>query len=49
MTKPPGAPLEASIESTLHSHVITFAAEEARRTAQVITLDQFERDHRRVA
>ena len=38
MTKPPGAPLEAGIESTVHSHLIAFAAEEARRTGRVVDL-----------
>lgn len=38
MTKPPGAPLEAGIESTVHSHLIGFAAEEARLTGRVVEL-----------
>ena len=38
MTKPKGAPLEAGIESTVHSHLIAFAAEEARLTGQVVDL-----------
>ncbi len=46
MTKPPGAPLEAGIASTVHSHLIAFAAEEARATGRVIDLAGFERSHR---
>jgi predicted dehydrogenase len=38
MTKPPGAPLEAGIDSTVHSHLIAFAAEEARLTGRVVDL-----------
>ena len=38
MTKPPGAPLEAGIASTVHSHLIAFAAEEARVTGRVVDL-----------
>ncbi len=38
MTKPPGAPLEAGIESTVHSHLIAFAAEEARTTGRTVDL-----------
>jgi len=41
MTKPPGAPLEAGIESTVHSHLIGFAAEEARLTGRVVDLATF--------
>lgn len=36
MTKPPGTPLEAGLESTVHSHLIAFAAEEARLTGRVV-------------
>ena len=38
MTKPPGVPLEAGLESTVHSHLIAFAAEEARLTGRVVEL-----------
>jgi predicted dehydrogenase len=38
MTKPPGVPLEAGIDSTVHSHLIAFAAEEARLTGRVVDL-----------
>ncbi len=47
MTKPQGAPLEAGIESTVHSHVIAFAAEEARRTGRVVELEEFQQAHRK--
>jgi hypothetical protein len=46
MTKPPSAPLEAGIESTVHSHLITFAAEEARLSGRVVDLEEFEQAHR---
>jgi len=42
MTKPAGAPLEASIESTVHSHLIAFAAEESRISGKTISLDTFQ-------
>jgi len=38
MTKPAEAPLEAGIESTVHSHLIAFAAEEARLSGRVVDL-----------
>jgi predicted dehydrogenase len=38
MTKPPGVPLEAGLDSTVHSHLIAFAAEEARLTGRVVDL-----------
>jgi predicted dehydrogenase len=41
MTKPQGAPLEAGIESTVHSHLIAFAAEEARLTGRVVDLEEW--------
>jgi hypothetical protein len=40
MTKPPDAPLEASLESTAHSHLIAFAAEKSRVTGSVVDLMQ---------
>ncbi len=43
MTKPPGAALEAGLEDTVHSHVIAFAAEEARVTARTVDLEEFRR------
>jgi predicted dehydrogenase len=43
MTKPPGVPLEAGLESTVHSHLITFAAEEARQIGRVVELAQWRR------
>jgi len=45
MTKPAGAPLEASLDSTVHSHLIAFAAEEARLTGRTVALDEFARRH----
>ena len=41
MSAAAGAPLETSLESTVHSHLIGFAAEEARRTGRTISLDEF--------
>ncbi len=41
MTKPAEAPLEAGIDSTVHSHLLAFAAEESCRTGQTVDLDQF--------
>ncbi len=49
MTKPPGARLEADLASTVHSHLIAFAAEEARLTGRVVPLEEFERAHRQQA
>ncbi|MBI4659344.1 MAG: Gfo/Idh/MocA family oxidoreductase [Verrucomicrobia bacterium] len=43
MTKPPGAPLEAALDSTVHSHLIGFAAEEARLTGRTVDLEEFQR------
>jgi predicted dehydrogenase len=42
MTSPPGAALEAGITSTVHSHIIAFAAEEARMTGRTINLEEFQ-------
>jgi hypothetical protein len=42
MTKPPDSPLEAGIESTVHSHLIGFAAEEARLTGRTINLAEWQ-------
>jgi hypothetical protein len=43
MTKPPGEPLQAGIVSTVHSHVIAFAAEESRVTGRTVDLDEYQR------
>ncbi len=43
MTKPPGQPLEAGIDSTVHSHVIAFAAEQSRLTGRAVDLERFRR------
>ena len=40
MTKPPGTALEAGLDSTVHSHLIAFAAEESRVTGCVVDLQQ---------
>ncbi|MDD4872576.1 MAG: Gfo/Idh/MocA family oxidoreductase [Kiritimatiellae bacterium] len=45
MTKPDGAPLEAAISSTVHGHIIGFAAEEARQTGQTVDIEQFQKMH----
>jgi predicted dehydrogenase len=45
MTKPPDAPLEAGLPSTVHSHLIAFAAEEARVTRRTVELEEFRRRH----
>jgi hypothetical protein len=37
----PDAPLEAGLDSTVHSHVLCFAAEQARLTGQVVDLDNY--------
>jgi hypothetical protein len=47
MTKAPGTPLEAGLDSTVHSHMIAFAAEEARVTASTVDLEDFQRRHGR--
>ena len=49
MTKPLDAPLAAGLDSTVHSHLIAFAAEEARLTGRVVNLEEFERAHRKGA
>jgi predicted dehydrogenase len=43
LTKPPGAPIEAGLDSTVHSHLIGFAAEEARVTGRTVDLEEFQR------
>jgi predicted dehydrogenase len=42
MTQPTDATLEASIHSTVHSHLIAFAAEEARITGRIVSLEEFQ-------
>jgi predicted dehydrogenase len=49
MTKPTDAPLEASLESTVHSHLIAFAAEQSRVTGSVVDLTQPPWDRKRGA
>ena len=43
LTNPPGQPLEASIASTVHSHVIAFAAEESRLTGRTVNVQHFQK------
>jgi predicted dehydrogenase len=45
MTKPAEAPLAAGIASTVHSHLIAFAAEESRQTGRTIDLAEFQDRH----
>ena len=45
MTKPSGEPLEAGLDSTVHSHLMTFAAEQARLTGRVVGVSEFQREH----
>ena len=44
MTRPAGAPMAASLASTAHSHLIGFAAEEARLTGHVVDLEAFRKE-----
>jgi len=44
MTKPSGAALEAGIDSTVHSHLLAFAAEESRWTGRVVDLEAFRKE-----
>ena len=41
MTGPAGAPLQAGLDSTVHSHLIGFAAEQARVTGRTVNLEEF--------
>ena len=43
MTRPAGTPLEAGLDSTVEGHLIGFAAEESRRTAQTVNIEDFRR------
>jgi hypothetical protein len=40
MTRAPGAPLAAALDSTVHSHLIAFAAEKARVTGRTVDLEE---------
>lgn len=42
-------PFAAGLDSTVHSHLIAFAAEEARLTGQTVNIDEFRRRHTRHA
>ena len=43
MTQPPGVPLKAPLDATVHSHLIAFAAEEARLTGRTVDIEEFSR------
>jgi predicted dehydrogenase len=43
MNRPPGSPIEAGLDSTVHSHLIAFAAEEARLTGLTVDIEDFSR------
>ena len=43
MTKPRGVSIEDGLDSTVHSHLIGFAAEESRITGRTITIEEFQR------
>ena len=45
MTQPPEAPPAAGLDSTVHSHLIGFAAEEARVTGRTVNLEEFQQRH----
>ena len=45
MTQPSTEPLHAGIESTVHSHLIAFAAEESRMTGRTIDMEGFKNMH----
>ncbi|MCY2986339.1 MAG: Gfo/Idh/MocA family oxidoreductase [Planctomycetota bacterium] len=49
MTKPPETPLAAGLDSTVHSHLIGFAAEESRLTSCTVNLEEFQRRHTKFA
>ena len=43
MTQPPGVPLAAGLDATVHSHLIAFAAEESRLTGRTVNLAEFQK------
>ena len=45
MTQPSTEPLHAGIDSTVHSHLIAFAAEESRMTGRTIDIKEFQKMH----
>jgi hypothetical protein len=45
MTGPAEAPLAAGLDSTVHSHLIGFAAEESRLSGRTVNIDEFARRH----
>jgi hypothetical protein len=49
MTGPPDAPLAAGLDSTVHSHLIGFAAEESRQTGRTVNIEEFRRRQATIA
>jgi predicted dehydrogenase len=45
MTQPSTEPFHAGIDSTVHSHLIAFAAEESRLTGRTINIEEFHKMH----
>ena len=45
MTAAPDVPLAAGLDSTVHSHLIGFAAEESRATGRVVNVAEFQQRH----
>jgi predicted dehydrogenase len=43
LTGPAETPLAAGLDSTVHSHLIGFAAEESRRTGSTVNIEEFQR------
>ncbi len=46
MTGPPDAPLAAGLDSTVHSHLMGFAAEESRATGRIVNIEEFQRRYK---
>ncbi len=49
MTQPAGEPRAAGLDSTVHGHLIGFAAEEARLTGRVVNVPEFLSRHANIA
>jgi len=45
MTKAPGEPPAAGLDSTVHSHLLSFAAEQARITGRTVDIAEFQKAH----
>ena len=43
ISQAPGVPLKAPLDSTAHSHLIAFAAEEARLAGRTVDVEEFSR------